>query len=642
MPETMAALRSLPERWQVILNARPTGAHHTREIDALVVTERALHLIEFKYRKGIAHIKSDAEWWFDGYPEKQSPAIQAQQTADAFKTWLKGDGQLRNLQGGVLPWVVLERHDPLHRTGSTPMREDRYYDVGFTKVISGVHRLQDLLLKREKYDHKKLPWNGIDSHDARLLIEHMGAKPLDTLTIQGRVMTLEEGRGLEGIRLLIQSSVTQGPQLGFTCDVTTDEQGQFTVVGAPIGEFQVQVQGTEHLDGWTALPATPIQPQTSFALVTLYLVRPGLTESQIQNLLQTGLQETRRDVSDLQSWMLEQDDQRIQNEERLRLLEERAAQSLEQEAPDLDAVWTELDRLRADQHKLAQLDAADLRQLAADALTPLRTELAAVNTRLDDMTARVGVTERQAAQASQLATTSAQQARTASDASRQAAEEARQSRVVQERRLDHEQTVHNLSEERRSKRTEALKLSAIVGAAGGILSMQPLPFADNVILAPMQIWLVVRIGQMYGQSVTQDAALKLLGTLGFGFAAQHATVAMYKLIPGLTFGLGPFTVFGFTVLLGAMTATFYERGQMPSKAEQKALLNSIKTLLKDKELAADIRQMGTVIAAEFKTRGYKTRAEDLQAVFGKASEQARPIGERLERELFGKDRRPQP
>ena len=171
-----------------------------------------------------------------------------------------------------------------------------------------------------------------------------------------------------------------------------------------------------------------------------------------------------------------------------------------------------------------------------------------------------------------------------------------------------------------------------------MLSMQPIPFADNVILTPMQIWMVVRIGQIYGQGIGQDAALKLIGTMGFGFAAQHATIAMYRLVPGLSFGLGPFTVFGFTVLLGAATAMFYERGHMPDKREQGQLLQGIKHLLQDKAFTDEVKAMGVSAAQEFKERGSKPTAENLQAVFAAVSERARPIGERLEGKLFGNDR----
>lgn len=164
--------------------------------------------------------------------------------------------------------------------------------------------------------------------------------------------------------------------------------------------------------------------------------------------------------------------------------------------------------------------------------------------------------------------------------------------------------------------------------------MQPIPFADNVILPPMPMWLAVCIGQIYGQSMTQDAAPKLLGTLGFGFAAQHATVALYKLIPGLTFGLGPFTVFGFTVLLSAMTALFYERGRTASPAERRVLLSGIKKLLRGSTFAQEIKDMGTDAFNTFKANGSKTRPEDLKAVFDTLGERAKPIGDRIERELF--------
>lgn len=642
MPDTLAALRALPSHWHVILNARPAGDHHTREIDALIVTERALHLVEFKYREGVAEILGDGPWCFGGWPEKVSPAIQAVETADAFKTWLAADRDLCSLKNAVLPWVVLERFDAEHRFGQTHMRADRYYDPGFAKVINGVKRLQDILLRLEKAKKKVLPWNGISlDQGVPLLIQRMGARPLDTLTIQGQVQNLTDGSPLAGLQVRVRSQKTEGPLAGFSRDIETDALGRFAVHGAPVAAFEVEIDGASAFPGWLTLPNAPVQPRTSFALVNLYLVQPGLAEAEVRTLLSEAVDQVKSDIGDLQSWLLHQDEHRQDHERRLQQLEQKANEHPESAELDLTEVWAEIDALRADQHRCALLEEADVHGMVQGALAPLQEELKSLAARLSHLEGQVAATAQDVAMAQRTASaaftkaeTSADQAQRASTASRQAAAEAERSRMVQQQRLNHERTVHHVAEERQARRAEALKLSAIVGASGGILSMQPLPFADNVLLAPMQIWLVIRIGQVYGQRVGQDAAIKLLGTLGFGFAAQHATVALYKLVPGLTFGLGPFTVFGFTVLLGAMTALFYERGTMPGKAEQKAVMNGIRTLLRNPALAAEIREIGKAVATEFRAQGFKTRPEDLQALFGRVAEQARPIGEHLERELF--------
>ncbi|MFD2609839.1 NERD domain-containing protein [Deinococcus taklimakanensis] len=644
MPDTLAALRALPSHWRIILNARPTGQHHTREIDALIITSRALHVVEFKFRSGVAQIASEGAWVFGKRTEGTSPAIQAVETADAFKTWLKGSKSLRHLEHAVLPWVVLERYDFGNRFGNANMRPDWYYDAGFAKVINGIGRLQDLLLRREKGEYRRLPATELElNREVKTLIAEMGAKPLDALTVQGQVINLTQSRPLPGMSLRICSEVKTSPVERREQEVKTDETGGFTLTELPLGPFTIHLEDLERFPGWRALPSAPVQPHTTFSLVHVYLVEPGVSEEQVQSLLDDQVSSIKADISELQTWLLEQDDQHQAMEERIRLLEQKAAQAAElPEAPDLSPVWAELDRLRAEQVRATQLEDADIRIIAQDAVAHLQVELDQVKQRISQVEAQVAATsqkaenaQRFAAQASEQAATSATHAQAASAASKEAASEARQSKAVQEERLRHEQAVYLTAEERKKKRAEALKLSVIVGAAGSIISMQPIPFADNVILAPMQIWLVVRIGQLYGQSVGQDAALKLIGTLGFGFMAQHATVAMYKLVPGLTFGLGPFTVFGFTYMLGAMAATFYERGQLPDKSERRAVMTAVMKLMKDKAFAADVKEMGKSVAAEFKARGSKTRAEDLQAVFQTASERARPIAEKLERHVFG-------
>lgn len=67
-----------------------------------------------------------------------------------------------------------------------------------------------------------------------------------------------------------------------------------------------------------------------------------------------------------------------------------------------------------------------------------------------------------------------------------------------------------------------------------------------------------------------------------------------------------------------------------------AFMNGVRSLLTDKTCKTDVQEMDTAVCTEFGVRGYKMRPEDLKSVFEMASVQAKPIGNRLEREFFGK------
>ncbi|MBI0445349.1 NERD domain-containing protein [Deinococcus sp. DB0503] len=686
-PGTLDALRRLPKGWDIILNLRPANGKTARELDAVVITERAVHVLEFKRRKDPITIVSDSRWLCNGREIRntvgggESPAEQVYNSDKAFQEALTG--KLAKLRPLTLPWVVLENFNAKNRIGNEAHRmpAEKWHDPGWVKVIHGLDHLETLLSRREESMSKC-----ITDADADQFRRHFGAKPLGQLTVQGVVLVLDSRERLGDARL----KFTTNSKVSF--EVLTDENGAFELQGLPLEPFEVEVPDYPNL---RVLPGSTFKAHTELLVMHLFLVRPQVSEERVRELLQGELQSVQQDVEAVLA--LAQDAEGRLERLEAALVETRQSiaamlavpglQNNEVMQETINGLAARVEQLERERRQTAATSHLDTDLVRRDALEPLHLELTALGQRVaaaEQQLVTVGevagraqqdarrayrkvehlevrvenvfdtandahrtaqrATE-QASSATRSAEHSAASARQAqghaaqSEAeARRAAQDAAVSREAQQGLLDLERTKYLTEEERRAKRAEALKLSAIVGAAGGIISMQPIPFADNVILTPMQIWLVVRIGQMYGQSMTQDAALKLLGTLGFGFAAQHATVALYKLIPGLTFGLGPFTVFGFTVLLGAMTATFYERGRKASKEERNAMLRGIKTLLRDKAFAQEVRDMGLEAFSEFKARGYKTRPDDLKAVFDTLSERARPMGDRVERELFGEDR----
>lgn len=686
-PGTLAALKGLPKTWDVILNLRPLNGKTARELDAVVITERALHVLEFKRRKAPITIVTDSRWVCQGHEIRngvrggESPSEQVCNSTKAFQEVLTGS-KFASLRDLTLPWVVLEVLNPANRVGSEshPMPDRDWHDAGWVKVIHGLGHLEALLRRREE----KMPVS-ITDKAADQFRRHFGAKRLGHLTIQGVALLLDSGERLRETTLRLITLST-----GVTFETTTNSSGAFELQGMPMEPFEVTVPSMPEL---RVLPGATFKAHTELLVMHVFLVHPQVSEERVQELLGAQLDDVRQDVETVLKLAGDADLRVARLEDELAktrqtidvLMGAPSAHDNEVMHQHINSLIAQVEELERQQRQVEAVTYLDPEVVRRDALAPLQAELQALATRVGALETRLDkvgktatradqearrvsqkteklavrledafgtatkaqhtamVAEERAGEAEKSADASARRAHKAQghaamseEEARRAAEEARVSREVQENELKFKQAVYLTEEERRQKRAEALKLSAIVGAAGGIISMQPIPFADNVILTPMQIWLVVRIGQFYGQSITQDVALKLLGTVGFGFAAQHATVALYKLIPGLTFGLGPFTVFGFTVLLGAATALFYERGSTPNKAEQKALIGGVKVLLRDRTFREEVMAMGRSVFNEFKARGYKTGAEDLKAVFDIAGEGAKPIGERLERELFGR------
>lgn len=676
MPETLDRLKGLPASWTVIVNVRPVARLTARELDAIVLTERAVHVLEFKRSEAPVTIATDGTWLQGSRPMRggignESPAEQVVNSTDAFKSILME--QFPQLARAVFPWVVLEKYNPNNWIGmpSRRMTPNDWHDVGHAKVIHGVEFLETILKRKESKVSASLP-----TTEVQQLREALGAKPLGRLSVQGFAQLLDSQSPLAHARIQVTAL-----RSGTVFETVTNTEGAFELLGLPLEPVEVRVPDFPDL---RVLPGAAFQSRAELLVMHVFLLTPHISEDRIRDMLQAGLDRVTEDVNAMFR-LAEGTERRVTELEQELAATRQMVQGLV-DSPVIDTneviqahvtgLIERIQRLERERRQLHTVRSASLDTVRHEALAPLQSELAALSIRVqhleqqvaaveeiatqatvqarqathqvagltdrvDDLEGQTGEAWQAATNAYSTAESAARFARTAqghaavseSEAKR-AAEEARRSKQVQAERLEHERLLHATEEERRKLRIEALKFSALVGTVGGFVSTQPLPFADNVLIAPMQIWLVVRIGQIYGQSVGQDAAVKLIGTLGFGFAAQHLTVAMYKFVPGFTFGLGPFTVFGFTVLLGYVTAMFYERNRMPDRSEQKAALKGIQSLLKDQAFATEVKELGRAVGAEFKARGYKTRPDDLKAMFEIASERARPIGERLERALF--------
>jgi uncharacterized protein (DUF697 family) len=538
--ETLQELRAMPESWTVLLNCRPAGKNVDREIDALVITQKALHVIEFKYRTAPVQIKTESYWFAGQYEIRnslgESPKEQVTNTETAFKRWL--EQTVPNLKQHTLPWVVLELHNNSNSIGTDAFCPGYYQGLGHVMVLSGVEKLTGALQRREN-SAKNLSPQAITAENRAQLIQELGAKQLDTMTVQGKVVSLEENRPLPHVPVHIRFEGASKSNLNFDPLRLTDENGHFEFNGVPLQSFSLDIEN----DGsWQVLP-TGIRKPAGIVIAPIFLASKKLSEKRIKELLQVSLQQFKEEM------MLE----------------------LEVNLEEIEA------RLKT-------------------SLLPMEEEIDRLEQRIKDIE---------------------EEARNAATAAAQSASVAAASKEAQKR-----------AEELLALRVEALKLSAIVGAAGGLIALQPIPFADNLILTPMQIGLVMWIGKLYKRDLTSDLALKIMGSIGLGLFAQHATVLAYKMIPG-AWGLGAITVPAFTIFLGAMMSLYFEKGEFPDKSEQKQLFKGVKTALTDKELLEKMKNMGSVLAQDIKAKGYRVKPEDMREVFAKNGGQGKEIGERL-------------
>lgn len=615
----------MPHGWCVFLNCRlanPGGPD--REFDALVVTEKALHIIEFKNRKHPVSIDSEENWQSGGRPmengiRRESPQTQVVKTSDALKDVLKR--RLPELHRNLAPWVVLENANHANSYGGEPFVRDRYQRSGITWIVNGVTALPRLIDKREKTEDRlkcaTLP--PITTSDRGRLIKLLGAQPLGRMSVKGRVLALRrfgETRALPDIEITLElDGKTHGSD-------RTDQEGCFEFLNLHVRRFRL-LPSSDHQD-LRFIGSEPRAARPGFVSAELYALEPALTEEDVDQLVEAQLEQTKQELErERQSFEhrlslleSERDDfQKRLSDHEGRLLEVMEANP---DAPEAEGLRSEITELRAVLLRGDTLRATNLPDYVNSALASVRQDLADVRDHVDS----------------------------AERSAHDAAESARLSETYQRSRARIESERHEAEKQAADARVEsgarlreAMGWSVLVGGAGGVIALQPIPFADNFILTPMQFALLMKIGKIYEKRLTSDLALKLAATVGGGFLAQHGTILLYKLIPG-AWGLGAITVPVYTILLGYLAALYFERGSVPTKAERSNVRAALRHAFTDDRIREQVREIGGYLVDEYRSRRKALRQikgreradavyEMLTDVWRELSTRSQKVGDRI-------------
>ena len=119
----------------------------------------------------------------------------------------------------------------------------------------------------------------------------------------------------------------------------------------------------------------------------------------------------------------------------------------------------------------------------------------------------------------------------------------------------------------------------IRGAAllSGAVAMEPLPFADLLIITPVQLKMVLHIGKIHGFEVSADRAREIVQELGaalaYGLIARQVMRGLAKLALPVIGGIitAP-AVYGWTYALGRLAERYFEQKRLglPFDTKQRA------------------------------------------------------------------------
>jgi len=108
---------------------------------------------------------------------------------------------------------------------------------------------------------------------------------------------------------------------------------------------------------------------------------------------------------------------------------------------------------------------------------------------------------------------------------------------------------------------DVIKSAALLS---GAIAVEPIPFADILLITPVQAKMVLHIGKIYGfeldQSRVQEIVRELGATVAFGLAARQVMRGVVKIVAPVVGGVitAP-AVYGWTFALGKLADRYFQR-----------------------------------------------------------------------------------
>ena len=109
-------------------------------------------------------------------------------------------------------------------------------------------------------------------------------------------------------------------------------------------------------------------------------------------------------------------------------------------------------------------------------------------------------------------------------------------------------------------------------SAGAAVLANPVPVSDFLILVPIQIGMVIKLGAIYGKTIDKKSAVEIVTTLGAGVATRliFQTVVSCIPIPGVKNVLGPSVASAATYGIGKAAKKYFKGQGVPTEEELKA------------------------------------------------------------------------
>jgi uncharacterized protein (DUF697 family) len=125
------------------------------------------------------------------------------------------------------------------------------------------------------------------------------------------------------------------------------------------------------------------------------------------------------------------------------------------------------------------------------------------------------------------------------------------------------------------KQKAVRELVQVCAVAAGAVTIQPIPFVDTALIAPIQIGLVQGIGKIHGFKLDKRSILEMLSTFGASLVAQNVIMAAAKFVPFLGWLVTMSMAYAMTWAIGEVSEHYFRNGRNVDEAELKKMFERV-------------------------------------------------------------------
>jgi uncharacterized protein (DUF697 family) len=138
----------------------------------------------------------------------------------------------------------------------------------------------------------------------------------------------------------------------------------------------------------------------------------------------------------------------------------------------------------------------------------------------------------------------------------------------------------------REKLEAAREITVVCSVAAGAVALEPIPFADVALLAPIQVAMVQGIGQAYGHKLDTKTVVEMLATIGGALVTRGVLGSVLKLVPVFGWAASASMAYAMTYAIGEVSHAYFKGGRGLSAVEMKTMFRSVYEATRTEQEAA--------------------------------------------------------